>query len=136
MSRTACTWPQCLYSRSIPLLPLWAVRPVHGLSACTVELYLYSPYGPYGLYMASGLVHGCTLPFNFFTQYQLQSYISYDLIMERRLYTINCNETGGNDRCKSRHRVCQTSRPQEQDSCFLIEKSSVQIPAPQTSYAD
>ena len=27
----------------IPLLPLCAVRPVQSLSACTVELYLYSP---------------------------------------------------------------------------------------------
>ena len=26
-----------------------------------VELYLYSPYGPYGLYRASVLVQGCTL---------------------------------------------------------------------------
>ena len=40
-------------SRAIPLLPLWAVRPVQNLSACTVQLYLYSPYGPYGLYSAS-----------------------------------------------------------------------------------
>ena len=46
MGRTACTEPQCLYSRDIPLLPLWAVRPVQSLSACTVELYLYSTYGP------------------------------------------------------------------------------------------
>jgi len=50
MGRTACTEPQCLYSRAIPLLPLWAIRPVQSLSACTVELRLYSPYGPYGLY--------------------------------------------------------------------------------------
>jgi len=28
----------------------------------TVELYLYSPYGPYGLYSASVPVQGCTLP--------------------------------------------------------------------------
>jgi hypothetical protein len=35
MGRTACTEPQCLYSRAIPLLPLWAVRPVDSLSACT-----------------------------------------------------------------------------------------------------
>jgi hypothetical protein len=35
MGRTACTEPQCLYSRAIPLLPLWAVRPVQRLSACT-----------------------------------------------------------------------------------------------------
>jgi len=40
----------------IPLLPLCAVRPVQSLSACTVELYFYSPYGPYGLYRASVLV--------------------------------------------------------------------------------
>ena len=87
MGRTACTEPQCLYkralylyrwswkSRAIPLLPLWAVRPLQSLSACTrvhvtftfgherVELYLYSPYGPYGLYRASVPVQGCTLAF-------------------------------------------------------------------------
>jgi len=75
MCLTACTEPQCLYkgvlylySRAIPLLPLWALRPVQSLSACTrvhftftVELYLYSPYGPYGLYRASVPVQGCTL---------------------------------------------------------------------------
>jgi hypothetical protein len=53
MGRTACTEPQCLYSTAIPLLPLWAVRPVKSLSACTVELHLYSPFGPYKLYGAS-----------------------------------------------------------------------------------
>jgi len=56
MGRTTCTEPQCLYSKAIPLLPLWAVRPVQSLSACTVELYLYSPYWLYGLYIASVLV--------------------------------------------------------------------------------
>ena len=34
-----------------------AVRTVQSLSACTVELYLYSPYGPYGLYRPSVPVH-------------------------------------------------------------------------------
>ena len=53
IGRTVCTEPQCLYSIAIPLLPLWAVRPVQTLSACTVELYLYSPHGPYGLYRPS-----------------------------------------------------------------------------------
>jgi len=53
MGRTACTEPQFLYSTAIPLLPLWAVRSVQSHSACTVDLYLYSPYGPYGLYRAS-----------------------------------------------------------------------------------
>jgi hypothetical protein len=35
MCSTACTEPQCLYSRATPLLPLCAVRPVQSLSACT-----------------------------------------------------------------------------------------------------
>ena len=64
MGRTACKEPQCLYSTSIPLLnyrpyglyrssvpvqysytstPLCVVLPVQSLSACTVQLYLYSP---------------------------------------------------------------------------------------------
>ena len=47
-------------STTIPLLPLWAVRPVQSLSACTVQLYLYSPYWPYGLYRTSAPVQGCT----------------------------------------------------------------------------
>jgi len=56
MGRTACTDPQCLYSIAIPLLSVWAVRPVQSLSTCTVALYLFSPYGPYGLYRDSVLV--------------------------------------------------------------------------------
>jgi len=36
-----------------------------------VELYLYSPYGPYGLYRASVPVQGCTLPFTL--PYKIQS---------------------------------------------------------------
>jgi len=83
-------------SRTIPLLPLRAVRPVQSLSACTtvhftftytstppmvrtactepqclykcalyLYLYLYSPYGPYGLYRASVPVQGCTFTFTF-----------------------------------------------------------------------
>ena len=68
MGRTASTEPQCLYSRTRPLLPLWAVRPVQSLSACTVQLYLYSPCGSYSLYRASVPVRGCTLllPFYFY----------------------------------------------------------------------
>ena len=84
-------WPRKI--RAIHLLPLWAVRPVQSLSACTsvrftftytstppmgrtactepqclyngalyLYLYLYSPYGPYGLYRASVPVQQCTLP--------------------------------------------------------------------------
>ena len=55
--------PRSRKSRAIPLLPLWAVRPVQCLGACTVELYLYFPYGPYGLYRSSVPVQGCTLLF-------------------------------------------------------------------------
>jgi len=43
MGRTACTEPQCLYSRPIPVLPLWAVRPVQSLSACTREHFTFLP---------------------------------------------------------------------------------------------
>jgi len=76
MGRTVFTEPQCLYSTDIPLLTLWAVRPLQSLYstaiplltlwavrtlqsliACKVQLYLYSTYGPYGLYRASGPVH-------------------------------------------------------------------------------
>ena len=46
-----------------------------------VELYLYSPYGPYGLYRASVPVQGYTLPFTFqrwkdlhFTKENCQNY--------------------------------------------------------------
>ena len=53
MGRTACTEPQCLYKGALYLT----------LSACTVELYRYSPYGPYSLYRASVPVQGCTLPY-------------------------------------------------------------------------
>ena len=49
-----------MYRASVPVQynytsnPLLAVRSVQSLRACTVQLYLYSPYGPYGLYRASG----------------------------------------------------------------------------------
>jgi len=49
MGRTACSEPQCLYKDALYLYLI-------------VELYLYSPYGPYGLYRASVPVQGCTLP--------------------------------------------------------------------------
>jgi len=45
MDRTACREPQCLYKGALYLY-----------------LYLYSPYGPYGLYRASVPVLRCTLP--------------------------------------------------------------------------
>jgi len=45
IGRTACTEPQCMYNGALYLY-----------------LYLYSPYGPYGLYRASVPVQWCTLP--------------------------------------------------------------------------
>jgi len=39
-------------SKAIPLLFIQSVQPVQSLSACTVQLYLYSSYRPYGLYRA------------------------------------------------------------------------------------
>ena len=47
MGRTAGTEPQCLYKGALYL---------------TVELYLYSPYGPYDLYRVLVPVQMCTLP--------------------------------------------------------------------------
>ena len=49
MDRTTFTEPQCLYKGALYLY-------------LTVELYLYSLYGPYSLYRASLPVQGCTLP--------------------------------------------------------------------------
>jgi len=37
-----------------------------------VELYLYSPYGPYGLYRATVPVQGCTLPFYLFVSLRVK----------------------------------------------------------------
>ena len=48
MCRTACTEPQSLYKGALYIY-------------LTVELYLYSPYVPYGLYSASVPVQGFTL---------------------------------------------------------------------------
>ena len=65
MDRTACKEPQGLYSTAIPLLPSVPVQYSYTstpLSACTVQLYLYSRYGPYGLYTASVPVERCILP--------------------------------------------------------------------------
>jgi len=83
---------RCTSNLPIPLFPLWTVRPVQSLSACTtvqynftytstppmdrtastgtqclsngalyLYLYLYSLYGPYGLYRASVPVQRCSL---------------------------------------------------------------------------
>ena len=51
-----------------------------------VELYLYSPYGPYGLYRASVLVQGCTLPY--FTFYYACGDSINSLIVQNMQYCI------------------------------------------------
>jgi hypothetical protein len=46
MGRTSFTEPQCLYSGAIPLLPLWAARPVQSPSASTkvhFTFYFFKP---------------------------------------------------------------------------------------------
>jgi hypothetical protein len=58
MGRTACTEPQCLYKGALYhylTVELYIYSPYgpYGLYRASVELYLYSPYGPYGLYRAS-----------------------------------------------------------------------------------
>jgi len=52
---TGSTETQVLYSRAIILLPPSAVRTEHNLRASKIHLYLYSTYGPYGLYRPQGL---------------------------------------------------------------------------------
>ena len=116
MGRTACTEPQCLYkgalyllvpwsrkSRAITLFPLWPVRPVQSLSACTrvhftflcrgqerVELYLYSPYGPYGLNIASVPVQGCTLPLPFTRSKEGLIYAVFTQLVRLAVFVLYC----------------------------------------------
>ena len=61
MGRTACTEPQCLY-KGYWFFPWGKERPgpdsdpspsSSAVGHETVQLYLYSSYGPYGLYRAS-----------------------------------------------------------------------------------
>jgi hypothetical protein len=67
MNRTACTEPQCLYKGALYLY-------------LTVELYLHSPYGPYGLYSASVQVQGCTLPYGKITPFHCVS-SGYEMLL-------------------------------------------------------
>ena len=71
MDRTACAEPQCLYSTAIPLLPLWAVRPVQSLSACTRLHFTFVTYrkasmrrsttGNSILYVRSTIIELCSI---------------------------------------------------------------------------
>jgi len=57
------SFPGVKSGRSVTLTPQ---TPSSGVGHERVELYLYSPYGPYGLYRASVPVQGCTLPYLIF----------------------------------------------------------------------
>ena len=60
----AGSFPGVNSSRGVKLTPHTLLVP---WSRERLEQYLYSPYGPYGLYRASVPVQGCTLPLSFFT---------------------------------------------------------------------
>ena len=47
----------------------WSLTPFECRGQESVELYLYSPYGPCGLYRASVPVQGCTLPYLYVKNY-------------------------------------------------------------------
>ena len=54
-----------------------------------VELYLYSPYGPYGLYRGSVPVQGCTLPFLYNTGYLVSSPVSLEYTTQDIWYIVH-----------------------------------------------
>ena len=45
-----------------------------------VELYLYFPYGPYGLYRASVRVQGCTLPLPFYRTWRRKHVVLFPAV--------------------------------------------------------
>ena len=49
-------------SKEQPVCDTDPLPPSSAIGHERLELYLYSPYGPYGLYRASVPVQGCTLP--------------------------------------------------------------------------
>ena len=51
-----------------------------------VELYLYSPYGPYGLYRASVPVQGCSLALPFYHKHIKGVYIYCVMSVRKMLY--------------------------------------------------
>jgi len=56
------SFPEVKSGRGVTLTP----HPFYCRGQDRVELYLYLPYGPYGLYRASVPVQGCTLPYFFY----------------------------------------------------------------------
>jgi hypothetical protein len=113
MGRTACTESQCLYkgctlplpySRTIPLLPLWAIRPLQSLSACTrVHFTLTFAVSPF-LGMAPAIKHIS------FHQFQQVVFAIMDL-----LYPFRCHSY------VMLHSLFQTSSAQNEIYCFLFQ---------------
>jgi hypothetical protein len=60
-----------LYSPYGPYGLYRASVPVQRALYLTADLYLYSPYGPYGLYRASMPVQGCTSPLLLFVKWPI-----------------------------------------------------------------
>ena len=98
------------------------------LSACTVELYLYSPYGPYSLYRASVPVQGCTFTFTFtvlFIRYtsincrisSLHSFI-FKICVNKQVY----------NKIMTTKMVSQTMRMSE-SSCDVTHKRNLTVTA-------
>jgi hypothetical protein len=59
------------------------------LSACTVELYLYFPYGPYGLYRAQCLYKGALYTFYFITAKKEKSSLLKTTVTKKHREVVN-----------------------------------------------
>jgi hypothetical protein len=57
-----------------------------------VELYLYSPRGPYGLYRASVSVQGCTLPLPYMVQFMACLKCAFSHCSELTVFYINTGQ--------------------------------------------
>jgi hypothetical protein len=64
MGRTAFTDLQCLYSRAILLLPLWAVRPVQNHSACTRVHFTFTFTFMFGLVFPKDRFPVCSVQYS------------------------------------------------------------------------
>ena len=51
------------------------------------DLYLYSPYGPYGLYRASVPVQGCTLPY-FYLYLSVCRYLHNKIYVNSKIHSV------------------------------------------------
>ena len=75
-------FPGVKSGRSVTLTP----NPFKCRGQERVELYLYSPYGPYGLYRASVPVQGCTLPYTI--ELTTVSYVDIDIFIKFKYFIL------------------------------------------------